>query len=339
MLRPGEDDMSTRTRAAGRPTARRLVRRHLALGLTIASAAALVGGQVPGLDAEAVGTAATPTTVAAASGTPDPSLATMDATGDHAMGASVAAHAQQTGAAAGRTTIPARGTEAVPRSTTAAGGPPPGKVQGMDVSAWQPDVDFAAAYRNGARFAYVKATEGVTYQSRTYVQQYEASRRAGLIRGGYVYAQPSQASGRATADFFFKSMGQWNPDGWTLPPLLDIEYGSSAQGTCYGLSWERMRTWIRSFSDTVHQKTGRWPAIYTTTDWWRQCTNNSVRFSANSLFVALYPSQDFTSPGALGRSWQKWRFWQWAPSGVFPGDQDVYWSSVSNLRAFAAKRE
>ncbi|NII42204.1 GH25 family lysozyme M1 (1,4-beta-N-acetylmuramidase) [Curtobacterium flaccumfaciens] len=331
--------MSTRSRATPRPAGRRPARR-LALGLTVACAAALVSGQVlvPGLhaDADAAGTAVAPTTVAAASGTPDPSLATMDATGDHAMGASIAAHAAQSGTAAGHGTT-TQGTTS--RSAAAAGGPPPGKVQGMDVSAWQPDVDFTAAYRNGARFAYVKATEGVTYQSRTYVQQYEASRRAGLIRGGYVYAQPSQASGRATAEFFFRSMGQWNPDGWTLPPLLDIEYGSAAQGTCYGLSWDRMRTWIRSFSDTVHQKTGRWPAIYTTTDWWRQCTNNSVRFSANPLFVALYPSHDFTSPGTLGRSWQQWRFWQWAPSGVFPGDQDVYASSVSNLRAFAAKRE
>ncbi|WIB35290.1 MULTISPECIES: GH25 family lysozyme [unclassified Curtobacterium] len=320
-------------------------RRRSTLGLTLVCASALVGGQVlvPGFGAgaEPAGAAtapATATTVAATTGRPDPSLATMDAVGDHAMGASIAAHAAQTGDAAGRATTVPQGTVA-PEATTAAGGPPPGKVQGMDVSAWQPDVDFRAAYRNGARFAYVKATEGVTYQSRTYVQQYEAARAAGLVRGGYVYAQPSQASGRATAEFFFKSMGQWNPDGWTLPPLLDIEYGSAAQGTCYGLSWERMRTWIRSFSDTVHQRTGRYPAIYTTTDWWKQCTNNSIRFASNPLFVAIYPVHDFTSPGTLGRSWKRWTFWQWAASGVFPGDQDVYWSSMSNLRAFAAERE
>ncbi|WP_083392932.1 GH25 family lysozyme [Curtobacterium sp. MMLR14_010] len=311
--------------------------------VAVCSGVLVAGPSLPSADAATSSTASTvstassspASTASAATGTPDPSLATMDAVGDHTMGASIAARAAQAGAAAGTT------MRTSPQATTsaAAGGPPPYQVQGMDVSAWQPDVDWRAAYRTGARFAYIKASEGVTYQSRTYVQQYEQSRAAGFIRGGYVYAQPAQASGRATADFFFKSMGQWNPDGWTLPPLLDIEYGSAAQGACYGLSWSRMRTWIRSFSDTVHQRTGRWPAIYTTTDWWQKCTNDSRAFSKNPLFVAMWPSRDFSSPGTLGRSWSQWRFWQWAAEGVFPGDQDVYRSSMTNLRQFAAKRE
>ncbi|PZF58980.1 hypothetical protein DEJ23_04220 [Curtobacterium sp. MCSS17_008] len=271
------------------------------------------------------------------SGSPDPSVAVMDQAGDHAMGASIAAHAAATGAATGVGAGTGRADASALRAT-AAGGPPPGRVQGMDVSAWQPDVDFRKARADGARFAYIKVTEGVTYQSRTYVKQWEDAKAARIIRGGYVYAQPSQASGAATADYFFRSLGGWSPDGWTLPPLLDIEYGSAAQGTCYGMGWGEMRAWIKDFSNRVHDRIGRYPAIYTTTDWWKRCTNNSNQFSQNPLFVAIYPVHDFTTPGTLGRSWSKWTFWQWSASGVFPGDQDVYRNTVTMLKTFAKKR-
>lgn len=277
-------------------------------------------------------------TTASAETTPAPSAAeppiqTQDATGNHAMGSSIQAHADA--AAAGATA----GNHAFAAPQATAGGPPPGKLQGMDVSAWQPDVDFAAAYAAGARFAYIKVSEGVSYQSRTYAQQYRESAVVGMVRGGYAYAQPSQASGAATADYFFASGGGWSDDNRTLPPLLDIEYGSAAQGTCYGLNWGQMRNWIHDFSNRVYERVHRYPAIYTTTDWWKRCTNNSIQFAKNPLFVAIYPVHDFTSPGELGRSWTKWKFWQWRAEGTFPGDQDVYESTMSNLRLFARKHE
>jgi GH25 family lysozyme M1 (1,4-beta-N-acetylmuramidase) len=279
-------------------------------------------------------TTTTTATTTTASAVDAPPIATQDATGNHTMGSSISAHAAAAGAAAGTT------TQATPQSrVAAASGPPPGKIQGMDVSAWQPDADFRSAYAKGARFAYIKASEGTTYTSSSYQEQYFEAAQAGMVRGGYAYAQPSQASGRATADHFFASGGGWSDDGKTLPPLLDIEYGSAAQGTCYGLSWAQMRTWIRSFSDRVYERVHRYPAIYTTTDWWKQCTNNSRVFTQNPLFVAIYPVKDFTSPGELGHSWTKWKFWQWRAEGTFPGDQDVYESSMSNLRLFARKHE
>lgn len=277
-------------------------------------------------------TATAPTaTSGAATAAADPSLATMDATGNHAMGASIAARVAPVGTAAG--------TRAQARTQATAGGPPPGRVQGMDVSAWQHDVDFAAAYAKGARFAYMKVSEGVSYTSPYYVRQYNASAVAGMIRGGYVYAQPTQASGAATAAYFFAHGGGWSNDGKTLPPLLDIEYGTAAQGTCYGLSQGAMSAWISEFSNAVYQRIHRWPAIYTTTDWWKRCTGNSSSFAGNPLFVALYPVNDFTTPGTVGASWGRWTFWQWASTGTFPGDQDVTVHSVRSLRIFAARTD
>ena len=69
--------------------------------------------------------------------------------------------------------------------------------------------------------------------------------------------------------------GGWSADGITLPGMLDIEYNPSG-ATCYGLSDSAMVAWIKSFVDTYHSKTGRWPMIYSTNDWWVQCTANSA---------------------------------------------------------------
>ncbi|MCS6559659.1 lysozyme [Curtobacterium flaccumfaciens] len=310
------------------------ISRILGLGTAAAVAGVITFGSGP-----AVG--ATATTAAGTDTGQQLSIAEMDRTGNHTMGAGIAAHAGETHVTTSPDATSGGGVSAQSLSSSAAaataGGPPPGRVQGFDISAWQPSVNFLQAYRNGARFVYVKATEGTSYVSSTYKQQYATAKQRNLYRGGYVYAQPSQASGAATANYFFAHGGQWSKDGKTLPPLLDIEYGSAAQGTCYGKSWGAMRTWIKDFNRTVVAKTGRYPAIYTTTDWWKRCTNNSNQFSKNPLFVAIYPVKNFTTPGTLGRSWSKWTFWQWAASGTLPGDQDVYRNDITYLKRFASR--
>jgi len=310
------------------------ISRILGLGTAAALAGVITFGSGPAVGATATEPAGTDTGQQL-------SIAEMDRTGNHTMGAGIAAHAGETHVTTSPDATSGGGVSAQSLSSSAAaataGGPPPGRVQGFDISAWQPSVNFLQAYRNGARFVYVKATEGTSYVSSTYKQQYATAKQRNLYRGGYVYAQPSQASGAATANYFFAHGGQWSKDGKTLPPLLDIEYGSAAQGTCYGKSWGAMRTWIKDFNRTVVAKTGRYPAIYTTTDWWKRCTNNSNQFSKNPLFVAIYPVKNFTTPGTLGRSWSKWTFWQWAASGTLPGDQDVYRNDITYLKRFASR--
>ncbi len=115
-------------------------------------------------------------------------------------------------------------------------GPAP---KGVDVSSYQGDVDWPAAYGRGARFAYVKATESTGYTNPRFRQQYDGSRRAGLVRGAYHFALPDRSGGATQAAYFVAHGGGWSPDGVTLPPMLDIEYNPYGQ-TCYGLSPTRM---------------------------------------------------------------------------------------------------
>ena len=72
-------------------------------------------------------------------------------------------------------------------------------VPGMDVSSYQGNVAWQTAYNNGARFAYVKATEGTTYTNPYFAQQYNGSYNVGMIRGAYHFAHPNNSSGTSAS--------------------------------------------------------------------------------------------------------------------------------------------
>ncbi|GAB1645802.1 lysozyme [Krasilnikovia sp. MM14-A1259] len=204
-------------------------------------------------------------------------------------------------------------------------------LKGLDVSSYQGNVNWDAVKANGAAFAYVKATEGTSYVSPTFAQQYNGSYRVGLIRGAYHFALPDKSSGRTQADYFVGHGGGWSRDGRTLPGALDIEYNPYG-ARCYGLSQSAMVSWLSSFISQYHTRTGRWAVIYTTTDWWTSCTGNYAGFARNSpLWIANYNGT--ASP--LPHGWSVYTFHQWASSGTFPGDQDKFNGDADRLRALA----
>ena len=188
---------------------------------------------------------------------------------------------------------------------------------GMDVSGYQGNVNWSAARSNGARFAYVKATEGVSYRNPYFSQQYTGSYNAGIVHGAYHFALPDRSSGATQADYFVDHGGGWSADGRTFPGTLDIEYNPYGP-TCYGKSWSQMVSWIHAFANEYKHRTGRDVVIYSTTNWWQTCTGNNGGFSANPLWIARYS----TSAGTLPHGWSFYTIWQNADHGVFPGDHD-----------------
>ncbi len=206
-----------------------------------------------------------------------------------------------------------------------------GTLKGLDVSGYQGNVDWSSVAAAGASFAYVKATESNNYVSGYFGQQYNGSAGAGLIRGAYHFARPNVSSGTNQADYFVDHGGGWTADGKTLPGALDIEYGPSGS-TCYGLSQQAMVAWITAFNTEYLARTGRYPAIYSTTDWWRTCTGGYSGFATtNALWIANYTGT--YSP--LPDGWSSYTVWQTADSGTFPGDQDVFNGGLDDLKTFA----
>ncbi|WP_167441795.1 GH25 family lysozyme [Amycolatopsis echigonensis] len=221
--------------------------------------------------------------------------------------------------------------KAAPRTAMASGVTTPG----MDVSHYQGTVDWGAAAGNGAKFAYMKATESTTYVDPQFTANYAGSANAGILRGAYHFGLPDTSTGAAQAQFFLSHGGGWVADGKTLPPVLDIEYNpySTADwtGWCYNMTPAQITAWITDFTTTIHDRTNRWPVIYTTNGWWNHCTGNNPGFAHDPLWIA----GTVTMPA----SWTDYTFNQTASSGTFPGDQDVFNGSVSDLQALATGAE
>ncbi|KAJ6100284.1 hypothetical protein N7467_001819 [Penicillium canescens] len=214
---------------------------------------------------------------------------------------------------------------ATPLETRASG------VQGFDISSYQGTVDFAGAYSSGARFVMIKATEGTTYTDKTFSSHYQGASSAGLIRGGYHFAHPDSSSGAKQAEYFLAHGGGWSNDGKTLPGMLDIEYNPSG-ATCYGISESAMVAWVKDFGETYKSKTGRYPMIYTTADWWNTCTGGSTAFSKDyPLVLARYS----TSVGTIPGGWSYQSFWQNSDKYTYGGDSDLWNGSEASLKTFA----
>ncbi|KAL9018644.1 MAG: hypothetical protein Q9185_004055 [Variospora sp. 1 TL-2023] len=209
-------------------------------------------------------------------------------------------------------------------------------VPGFDVSHYQASVNFVGAYNSGARFVIIKATEGTTYIDPKFSSHYTSATSARLIRGGYHFARPSSSTGSAQATFFLAHGGGWSPDGITLPGMLDMEYNPSSTGggSCYGLSQPAMVAWIRSFVDTYQSRTGRWPMIYTTNDWWVTCTGNSAAFSGTCpLVLARYSS---AGPGPVPGAWGYHTIWQKDAAYAYGGDSDEFNGGLAGLQKLAS---
>ena len=219
-----------------------------------------------------------------------------------------------------------------------------GQPLGLDVSSWQGSVNWSSVKANGARFAYVKATEGTNYRNSEFGAQYTGARSVGLLRGAYHFGRPDASGGAAQAQFFVNNGGGWSADGVTMPPVLDIEDNPYAGlNRCYGkTSPGQLATWVRDFTQTVYRMTNKQAMIYTSYYFWRDCLGNTSEFSqVNPLWLASY----YTNAPAVPGGWPTYTVWQYANAfadasqtvrATFPGDQNVFNGSQDQLRKLAS---
>lgn len=212
---------------------------------------------------------------------------------------------------------------------------PNAKLYGVDVSGWDPGINWHKVAAGGISFAIAKATEGDYYTSDEFTSQYQGAYGAGLIRGAYHFANPSSTGGAEQADFFVDNGGDWSDDGWTLPGALDIEYNPYDGDTCYDLSKADMKAWVHDFDDEYVALTGRHPLIYSTADWWDTCVGTGG-FSDNGLWVANY---GVSSP-SLPTGWSDYTFWQYTSTASISGidgdaDESVFRGDEGDLVDFA----
>jgi GH25 family lysozyme M1 (1,4-beta-N-acetylmuramidase) len=238
---------------------------------------------------------------------------------------------------------------AAPRSAQALASPAVTKsaIQGIDVSSGQHPsgaaINWADIASDGYKFAFIKVTEGTYYVNPYYQSDATDAQAAGLFTAPYAFAIPNYSGGALQADYALDSAG-YALDGRMLPLTLDAEFdpyagtdGTAKGSWCYGLSTAQMVRWISAFVTEAKRRTGQAPIIYTIYDWWKKCTGDSTKFTADPLWIA--DSNGTTSP-TTPTNWPNWTYWQYTssahPVGISSSvSTDASWLSSSALELAA----
>ncbi|MBP5609087.1 MAG: glycoside hydrolase family 25, partial [Lachnospiraceae bacterium] len=93
-------------------------------------------------------------------------------------------------------------------------------VVGVDVSAYQGDVDWKVLSSQGISFAYIKATEGSSHTDRCFSYNWEKAAECDIRTGAYHFFS-FESPGKTQAEHFIETV---SPVENMLPPVIDVEY-------------------------------------------------------------------------------------------------------------------
>ncbi|MCJ7632447.1 right-handed parallel beta-helix repeat-containing protein [Candidatus Bathyarchaeota archaeon] len=214
----------------------------------------------------------------------------------------------------------------------------PTYVQGIDVSHYPGDINWAEVYGAGYKFAFVKATEGEGWtgdpeaRDERFEINMNESRAAGMLVGAYHYARPDLNPEGAVdeATWFVEVTREYIGLGY-LRPALDLEEGE-------GL--ESLSQWVCDWMETVEDLTGVRPILYT--GYYFATDNLDSSVAGYDLWIAQW-TYDLKVGPSVPTYWDQWDFWQWsnesqyAPLGYVPGvegnalDLDVFNGVLQDL--------
>jgi GH25 family lysozyme M1 (1,4-beta-N-acetylmuramidase) len=194
-------------------------------------------------------------------------------------------------------------------------------VRGVDVASYQhvngAAITWTKVAAAGYKFTAIKAAEGNYYANPYRAADLTGAEKAKMSVIAYEFAIPNASGGANQADYVIAHAA--DESGKVAPIGLDIEYDpySASDGTneCYGLSRSAMTSWVEAFSNEVRHKTGEFPILYTTANWWDTCAD-STALGQDALWDAAYTTA--ASP-PLPAGWSTWNIWQYTSGGSVSG--------------------
>lgn len=177
------------------------------------------------------------------------------------------------------------------------------EAKGIDISKWQPNVDWGQVKADGIQIAFIKATEGKDYNDPSYASHRAGAAGQGIVSGAYDYARPGAANGdvaadaKAEAEHYLQVAGLKKGD---VAPILDLEETG-------GLNKDQLAQWVKTWGDTVRGATGVQPILYTSPGFWNYKVANPEQIAPGfRLWVAHWGVNSPTVPTGFG-DWQAWQ--------------------------------
>ena len=236
-------------------------------------------------------------------------------------------------------------------NTLLAGYGPGGRIHGSDISRWQhpndKPIDFKKKFDAGMRFVLIKGSDAQEKADnetmRWLVGDRNAAQAAGMYTGMYHFAyMPDstdlayiQRDAKAQAQkviWRIASLGGYNEKD--LPVALDLENNcvrKNKSGDCTKYLGRTLVTaWAETWLQTVEEKTGRKPFLYSYASFLENAMVRSETLRQYPLWLAQYginPADPIAQPGlkTVGcyvHSWStancssQWQIWQYSSCGI-----------------------
>jgi len=185
------------------------------------------------------------------------------------------------------------------------------RAAGIDVSRWQPVVDWPRVKLAGTSFVLVKATQGTSGIDDKFASHWAGAKSVGLLRGAYHFYQPTVNPVEQAQKFFNKIAS----DPGELPPVFDIE-------TTGGVGPAGLRDGAAQWLQEVERLLGRRPILYTRASYWNIYLRDlkSGQYPDWTANYPLWTAHYTTGPKPmLPKGWNAWTIWQYTESGALDG--------------------
>lgn len=182
-------------------------------------------------------------------------------------------------------------------------------VRGVDVSAYQGEIDWAALSNEGIQFAFIKATEGSSFVDKRFSYNWEQAHTTNLRVGAYHFFS-FDSTGEAQAEHYIGTVPR--VDGM-LPPVVDLElygrYRSAPPAKAEAVAR------LEALLTALEGHYGVRPIIYATHETYDLYLKDGYRnYDIWIRNVLFYP---YLSDG------RQWNFWQYSNRGRLKGYNGV----------------
>lgn len=204
------------------------------------------------------------------------------------------------------------------------------EVFGVDVSAYQGEVDWYSLAGQGVKFAFIKATEGSGYSDRYFEQNWAGAQEAGVLAGAYHFFS-YDSPGETQAENF---IAQVPMTVGVLPPVVDIEfYGDKLRDPP---DREEVKAILDPLLERLEEHFGQKPILYVT------YRSYQLYIKGEYADYPLWVSRPLVAPVD-----KDWTFWQYSHSARLEGyvgseeriDLNVFRGSLEDLQAMTAREE
>ena len=174
-------------------------------------------------------------------------------------------------------------------------------MHGIDVSHYQGAINWDQVAKSDISFAYIKATDGSTFQDPSFSNNVSQASKTTLKLGPYHFFEANEKPQEQLTNF----LDTIKHSPLSLTPMVDVELTHDQPAA-------RIKNNLAIFLQQLEQATGCKPIIYSYSSFWQ--TNIGPGFDSYPFWLADYAKQPSPPPGV-----KNWQLWQYSQTGKVPG--------------------